>query len=299
MCDDSQSNYQLHLNVNTTWLNSSKIQQKPLEGDGRDGFLQLLMVWKSKTETRITWFCTWPSAFQFVHRSSKHHYLKLWIESSLIRRWHTNLHLLNRWHSYWVIKNASELYYRGICLDGSILKNSILARLSFFLLARNRRRRSLLTFSPCGVGQWDESSRFCKEVGCLFWQWFEFSSAHFTGSSSCFYHIRDLKRIRNSLLLALAKQIAVALVTSKLDYCNSLLHEIPAKDLQQLQRVQNCLARIVTKALHFSRSIPLLKSLHWPPIKFRIQFKICTFVFHCLNDGQPSYLSSLFFLQTP
>ena len=93
-------------------------------------------------------------------------------------------------------------------------------------------------------------------------------------SSSCFYHIRDLKHIRKSLPLALAKQIAVALVTSKLDYCNSLSHEIPAKDLHKLQRVQNCLARVVTKAPRFSRSIPLLKSLHWLPIKFRIQFKI-------------------------
>ena len=114
-------------------------------------------------------------------------------------------------------------------------------------------------------------------------------------SSSCFYHIRDLKRIRKSLPQALAKQIAVALVTSKLDYCNSLLHEIPAEDLQKLQRVQNCLARVVTKAPRFRRSIPLLKSLHWLPIKFRIQFKICTFVFCCLNDGQSSYSSSLLF----
>ena len=84
-------------------------------------------------------------------------------------------------------------------------------------------------------------------------------------------------------------------MTSKLDYCNSLLHEIPAKDLHKLQRVQNCLARVVTKAPRFSLSIPLLKSLHWLPIKFKIQFKICTFVFRCLNDGQPSYLSSLLF----
>ena len=84
-------------------------------------------------------------------------------------------------------------------------------------------------------------------------------------------------------------------MTSKLDYCNSLLHEIPAKDLQKLQRVQNCLERVVTKAPSFSRSIILLKSLHWLPIKFRIQFKICTFVFCCLNDGQPTFLSSLLF----
>ena len=47
--------------------------------------------------------------------------------------------------------------------------------------------------------------------------------------------------------------------------------------------------------IKFSGSTPLLKSLHWLPIKFRIQFKICTFVFRCLDDGQPSYLSSLLF----
>ena len=66
-------------------------------------------------------------------------------------------------------------------------------------------------------------------------------------------------------------------------------------DLQKWQLVQNCLARVVTKAQRFSSSIPLLKSLHWLPIMFRIQFKICTFAFRCLNDGQPSYLSSLLF----
>ena len=87
----------------------------------------------------------------------------------------------------------------------------------------------------------------------------------------------------------------MALVTSKLDYCNSLLHEIPAKDLQKLQLVQNCFARVVTKAPRFSRSIPQLKLLHWLLIKFRIQFKICTFVFRCLNEGQSFYLSSLLF----
>ena len=114
-------------------------------------------------------------------------------------------------------------------------------------------------------------------------------------SSSCFCHIGNLKRIRKSLPLALAKQSAVALVSSKLDHCNSLLQEIPAKDLHELQRVQNCLTRVVTKPPRFSRSILLLKSLHWLPMKFRIQFKICTFVFHCLIDGQPSYLSSLLF----
>ena len=55
------------------------------------------------------------------------------------------------------------------------------------------------------------------------------SSLHFQKHISqtcraCFYHIRDLRRIRKSLSLYIAKQIAVALVSSKLDYCNSLFH---------------------------------------------------------------------------
>ena len=134
------------------------------------------------------------------------------------------------------------------------------------------------------------SSRFRKEFGCVFDSGLNFRQHISQVSSSCFYHIRDLKRIRKNSTSS--KQIAVALVTSKLDYCNSLLHEIPAKDLQKLQHVQNCSARVVTKAPRFSRSIPLLNSLHRLPIKFRIQF---TFVFRCLYDGHPSYLSSLLF----
>ena len=37
-----------------------------------------------------------------------------------------------------------------------------------------------------------------------------------------------------SLSIDLAKQIAVALVSSKLDYCNSLFHNMPEKDIARL-----------------------------------------------------------------
>ena len=110
---------------------------------------------------------------------------------------------------------------------------------------------------------------------------------------ACFYHIRDLRRIRKSLSSDLAKQIAVALVSSKLDYCNSLFHNMPKKDIARLQRVQNCLARVVTNAPRFSRSVPILKRLHWLPVKFRIHFKICAITFRTLKENQPSYLADL------
>ena len=67
----------------------------------------------------------------------------------------------------------------------------------------------------------------------------------------CFYHIRDLRRIRRFLSLSVAKTIATALVSSRLDYCNSLLYNIANKDIARLQRVQNCLARVVKRSPHF------------------------------------------------
>ena len=57
-----------------------------------------------------------------------------------------------------------------------------------------------------------------------------------------------MRQIRKSLSLDLAKQIEVAFVSSKLDYCNSLFQNMPEKDIAILQRVQNCLARVLTKA---------------------------------------------------
>ena len=72
---------------------------------------------------------------------------------------------------------------------------------------------------------------------------------------------------------------------------------MPVKDIATLQHVQNCLARGVTNAPRFSRSVPILKRLHWLPVKFRIHFKICAITFQTLKENQPAYLADLLVLQ--
>ena len=106
----------------------------------------------------------------------------------------------------------------------------------------------------------------------------------------CFYHIRDFRRIREYLSPEAAKSVACALVTSHLDYCNSLLYNLPDRDIERLQRVQNCLAHVVCKASRFSRYKPLLNFLHWLPVKCRIRFKLCTITFKAFLFHQPTYL---------
>ena len=111
-------------------------------------------------------------------------------------------------------------------------------------------------------------------------------------SKICFYHIGDFRRIRKYLSPEAAKSVACALATSHFDYCNSLLFNLLDRDIEKLQRVQNCLARVVHKASRFSRSKPLLYFLHWLPVKYRIRFNLCTITFKTFLFHQPSYLSN-------
>ena len=79
--------------------------------------------------------------------------------------------------------------------------------------------------------------------------------------------------------------------TSSHDYNNSLLYNAANKDIGKLQSVQNCLARVVTRSSHFSRSVTLLKSLDSIPVHYRIIFKIYTITYHALSSTQPAYLN--------
>ena len=50
---------------------------------------------------------------------------------------------------------------------------------------------------------------------------------------------------------------------------------------------------MVTKVPLFSRSVPILKRIHWLPVKFRIHFKICAITFRTLKENQPVYPAAL------
>ena len=52
--------------------------------------------------------------------------------------------------------------------------------------------------------------------------------------TSCFYHIRDLQCIRHYLDLDSAKLLATALVSNRLNYCNSLLYGMADTDLTKV-----------------------------------------------------------------
>jgi hypothetical protein len=100
-----------------------------------------------------------------------------------------------------------------------------------------------------------------------------------------FYQIRRISRIRKFLDLPTCNCLVCALVSPHLDYANSLYYGLPEHLLNRLQRVQNAAARLVTGANRFASYKALLKSLHWLPVRARIQYKVPPVTFVIWSRG--------------
>ena len=79
----------------------------------------------------------------------------------------------------------------------------------------------------------------------------------------------------------------------RLDYCNSLLYKVPAVHMSKLQRIQNSAARLVCSTPRFNHITPVLFSLHWLPVAYRIEFKILVLTFKAIYQLAPSYICNL------
>ena len=73
----------------------------------------------------------------------------------------------------------------------------------------------------------------------------------------------------------------------------------PTLTSQGLTRVQNQLARLMTKSPPFTHSLPLLRSLHWLIVRFRILFQINLLTYKILREKQPVYLCSMLATSIP
>ena len=110
---------------------------------------------------------------------------------------------------------------------------------------------------------------------------------------SCFYQLRNISKMRSILNLSDAETLLHSFISSRLDYCNSLFTCLSQKTLKRLQTVQNSAARLLTRSRKYDHITPVLASLHWLPVCFRIEFKSLLITFKALHDLAPAYISEL------
>jgi hypothetical protein len=169
-----------------------------------------------------------------------------------------------------------------------------LAKTEYLLIGAHQQRSKVINSSVYFQNLSLTPTDSVRNLGVIFDSDLNFKKHISSICRSSFFQIRQLRQIRSSLDRTSAIILANSLVHSKIDYCNSLLFQLPATSIIRLQRVQNSLARVICNATkRQSHSIDLLKSLHWLPISERIKYKIAVLTYKVLQHDQPSYLADL------
>ena len=105
---------------------------------------------------------------------------------------------------------------------------------------------------------------------------------------ACYFYMRQIYKIRKFLSQKSVVKLVSCFVLSRLDYCNSLLADLPTESINKLPNVQNCADRLVLGIWKREHITPALENLHWLPISQRIHYKLSLF--------SATRASSLFFL---
>jgi hypothetical protein len=184
---------------------------------------------------------------------------------------------------FWMIKNKLKL-------NGN--------KTEFLILSSSRSHACRDVHLKMGDATITPSSS-CRNLGVIFDSHIDMNSQISSICRSTHYHLRNIGRIRSLLPDSAAAQLIHSLVTSRLDYCNSLLYGLPDSKLSRLQRIQNIGARILSRSPKSDHVTPILKQLHWLPIKFRILFKILLITYRCLHNLAPEYITDLISIYTP
>ena len=127
----------------------------------------------------------------------------------------------------------------------------------FLLIGSKVQRENFSKCFPTRLLGPEVTSPYARNHGAVFASALHFKSDMSGISRACYYHIRDMCRIKRFLTPPVAKKNAASFIGSKLDYCNSVLLNVTGKEISKLQGVQNCFARAVAKSPRF------LKRFFW------------------------------------
>ena len=162
--------------------------------------------------------------------------------------------------------NTSQNQHIGINIGDSLITPS----------REPPRNLGVLFDSTCSLN--DHVSKICKSIN---------------------YNLYSIGKTRKYLDTPTAEKMINCSITSRLDYCNSLLYGAKGYNISQLQLCQNNAARMLSLRRKFDHITPILKDLHWLPVEQRIEYKVLLLTYKALHGKAPAYISQLLSLYTP
>ena len=139
-------------------------------------------------------------------------------------------------------------------------------------------RRGTESIGHCAANLWGPTM-LCTRAHLVHYVYCWHSLRHWTTRSVTAPVRRRYSNIRRSMPLPVFQLLVVALVLSRLDYCNSLQINLPASLIRRLQSVQNAAARLIFNMRRSEHITDALISLHWLRVPERIIFKVATLTF--------------------
>jgi len=88
-----------------------------------------------------------------------------------------------------------------------------------------------------------------------------------------------------------AKTAVQAFICCRLDYCNSMLYGMSDGLLRKVQSIQNAAVRVVTGARRCDHITPVLRQLHWLPVRQRVEYKVACLAHQSLHGQTPAYIA--------
>lgn len=112
------------------------------------------------------------------------------------------------------------------------------------------------------------------------------------------YYLKNLRSIRKFMSSSTAEKFVHALITNRLDQCNSLFVGMSRANISKLQVLQNSALRLVLRLPHRAHTSQHLRDMHWLPVDERCHFKLMVLIYKCLNNMAPTMLASKLHIQS-
>ena len=163
-----------------------------------------------------------------------------------------------------------------------------------FLILGKKAHRSKITTESVQIGETSaQPTEHVRNLGVIFDSEMKLDKHVQAKVRAAYFHLRRIASIREYITQDQAEILVHAFITSRLDYCNSILYGVNSYLLDKLQHVQNAAARLITRTRKYDHITPVLRNLHWLPIRKRIDFKILLLVFKALQQKAPKYIQDL------